>query len=133
MASLSDGPAVESHVSKLILLVLAAGLLAGLGWSFRDVLGGAAANALGSPTRSELHKCIAAGGQVLYTQDACPPGSRAEAVAGGAVTVLPAAPVAAVPPAASAGLPNVRDALLGPGAQGAQDLKDRRMDRVIGR
>ncbi|MDE2369738.1 MAG: hypothetical protein KGN16_12280 [Burkholderiales bacterium] len=74
-----------------------------------------------------LHKCLAAGRPVLYTADACPAGSR-EAAVQGAVTVLPAAPQPAA--AAASAPPHVRDRLVGPDPG---DLRDKRMDAIIGR
>ena len=52
-----------------------------------------------------LRKCRS-GGQLLYTDGACPPGSREEAADGGTVTVLPAVkPAAASAAAAPASAP----------------------------
>jgi hypothetical protein len=119
-------------MSKVLVLLLMLGAVMALAWTYRDRLGGAV-EALSPTSAAPPRKCVAAGGSVLYTQEACPPGSREAAVTGGAVSVLPAAPPRPAAAASGGGLPNVRDALLGPGAQGAGDLKDRQMDRVIGR
>ncbi len=119
-------------MSKLLVLLLFIAAVGGLGWIYRDRLGAAIA-ALSPQSGGDLRKCVAAGGRVLYTQEACPPGSRQETLGGGAVSVLPAAPPAPAAAASGGGLPNVRDALLGPGAPGGGELKERQMDRVIGR
>jgi hypothetical protein len=56
------------------------------------------------------------GTEVLYTNDKCPAGSQEEAVKGGSLSVLPAAPVVAAP------------------AQAASEpsLMEKRIDKVIG-
>ncbi len=74
---------------------------------------------LASP--SGIHKC-SVGGETIYTDKPCPPGSQTQAVSKGSVTVVgaPTAPTA--------------QASLGPAnpAQQAQRLRDQAMDRVIG-
>ena len=78
-----------------------------------------------------IRKCLR-GSEVLYTQGACPPGSREAALTQGSITVVP--PIKATPqaaaPEAGASRPNVRTLLRPPGEP---DLRERQMDRVIGR
>jgi hypothetical protein len=62
-----------------------------------------------------LRKCKR-GGEVLYTNDKCPAGSQEEAVKGGSLTVLPAAPAVAAPnPSAS-----------------EPSIQEKRIDKIIG-
>jgi hypothetical protein len=122
-----------ASVVASLVLVAAAG--AALAWFFRDspaVRGLAqqtreAASQVGAPgatgTAAGLHKCVQ-GSQVLYTDAACPAGTRPLAITGGAVSVLPGTPAAA--PAASR--PNMRD-LLAPKEE--QSLRDKMMERTI--
>lgn len=72
------------------------------------------------------------GGEVLYTDGACPPGSREMTLGGGSVTVMPSAAPAAKLKAPAASLPHVRDLLLGDPARDAE-LRDKRMDAIINR
>jgi hypothetical protein len=59
---------------------------------------------LPAPTGTAARKCVGAGGQVVYTDDACPAGLR-EAPLAGELSVLPAPAVARpAPAAASAGV-----------------------------
>jgi hypothetical protein len=111
--------------TKLAWGLPACAALAVAGWVFRDAIGlGAMAPARQAGT---VRKCVA-GAQVLYSDSACPAGSREVAASGGTVTVLPAART--MPGAASRPLPNVRDLLVDPQAV---DIKDRRMEEVIGK
>jgi hypothetical protein len=60
---------------------------------------------LPAPTGTAARKCVGAGGQVVYTDDACPAGLREAPLAGG-LSVLPAPKRALpAPPAASASKP----------------------------
>jgi hypothetical protein len=72
------------------------------------------------------------GGETLYTNGVCPPGTTEAPVEGGAVTVVPGQrlPVLPAPPGAGASRQTVRD-LLAP-ADGA-DLRDRQIEQAIGR
>ncbi len=109
-------------------------LAAGLGWYlFAGPAGGRLAE---PPTAGQgLRRCERAGA-VVYTDAACPPGSRERAVDRGSLSVLPAGPTAR-PASADPGLtgtpgptPTVRDLL---GKPGDTDLKDQRMERIIGK
>jgi hypothetical protein len=68
-----------------------------------------------TPTTGPLRKCKR-GSEVLYTNDKCPAGTQEDAVKGGSLSVLPAAPVVA-PPAPSASEPS---------------MQEKRMDKIIG-
>ena len=119
--------------SRLILGLLAVCALAGAAWMYRDALGlaptlGGAARAV-APGTSAVRKCVLEG-QVLYSSQACPGGSREHTLGGGTVTVLPATRPLPGAGAASKPLPNVRDLLVDPRAA---DIKDKRMEEVIGR
>jgi hypothetical protein len=112
---------------KSLLLLLVA-LLVGLGvWLTREP-GGLArltdrakqsvaptVTAVSSNT-SPLRKCKR-GDEVLYTNDKCPAGSQEDAVKGGSLSVLPAAPVVAPAAAQAASEPS---------------LQEKRMDKIIG-
>lgn len=123
------------------LAVLLAGcLLALLVWfhpglvglaKLQDLLGTSAAphGSSRSQAAGQLRKCVVQD-EVLYTNGECPAGSRQQAVAGGSVSVLPAAPVAA--PASAPRGPNkhVRDLLVKPDEV---NIKDKRMEEIIGK
>ena len=95
------------------------------------------------PTRAAAaagaRKCLS-NGKVTYTNEACPAGSREQALSGGTLTVLKAAPV--VPPAVPSAVPSadpstnasapaqVRSSLLDPKAP---NVREQRMEAVIGR
>jgi hypothetical protein len=112
---------------KSLLLLLVA-LLVGLGvWLMRepgsvaklaDRAKQSVAPAVSSVTSNSnpLRKCKR-GSEVLYTNDKCPAGSQEDAVQGGSLSVLPAAPVVAPPAAQSASEPS---------------LQEKRMDKIIG-
>ncbi len=97
-----------------LAMVVAAGTTAAWVYLHRDRAAGPAAG---------LHKCVQ-GAQVLYTDGACPAGSRPQAVTAGAVTVVPGPRAAA----RAASVPNVRE-LLAP--QEETSMRDRMMDRAI--
>lgn len=106
--------------SKTLVALLVAAVLAGLAWHYRDHdalrgllrpvragLQGAAASGEGArpgrttpaasaPAARLMRKCLK-DGQVLYTDDACPPGSQEEAVSGGSLTVFSDRPAASTP------------------------------------
>jgi hypothetical protein len=115
------------------LAVVALTVAAGAAWVYRDSptvrnwahQASVAASALGATAGSTagLHKCVQ-GSQVLYTDGACPAGTRPLAVTGGAVTVVPGTRAAA--PAAS--VPNVRDLLV---PKEETSLRDKMMERTI--
>jgi hypothetical protein len=101
----------------LWILLLGAGLAALLWWqrgqpALREWLP-AAAVATPKANAAPLRKCRR-GAELLYTNGECPRGSREEAVDGGSLSVLPAAPVPTPPAAASAQTPLRR--LAGDGA-----------------
>lgn len=73
-----------------------------------------------------MRKCLR-GTEVLYTDGDCPPGSREKAVERGSLNVLPA--VRPKPPA-SAGIPTIRDDLLG---RESGDLKAQQIERALQR
>lgn len=81
--------------------------------------------------RGGLRKCLK-GQQVLYTDGACPEGSQAQAVDGGAVTVVPGQRPAlpALPALKAASVPTVREVLAPPGGT---DLREQRMEKIIGK
>lgn len=76
-----------------------------------------------------LNKCRS-GSRVTYTDQPCPPGSRATAVEEGGLTVLPPAPRQAAPAPADKRAPHVRDLLLD---GDEQTLRERRVEQAIGR
>lgn len=82
--------------------------------------------ALVAPTR--MRKCLR-GGEVLYTDGNCPSGSVEKSVERGSLNVLPAVKPKAPPPA-SAGIPTIRDDLLG--GEGG-DLKAQQIERALQR
>ncbi len=73
-----------------------------------------------------VRKCRTKAGEVIYTDNTCPPGAREQAITQGAVTVLPAQ--AAKP--APAGGNTIRDDLLSP-TDAAGDLRARRIERIV--
>jgi hypothetical protein len=115
-----------------LVLVLVAGAAA---WLYRDSpalralarLTREAAGPLGMDvpvtTAGSLHKCVQ-GPKVLYTDAACPSGSRAESVTGGAITIVPGVRAAAT----AASIPNARD-LLAPKV--GPSIRDQQMERAI--
>lgn len=122
---------------RALTFVLLALLLLGAGaWLLRDspllqrVLP-ALWPAEGSATDAHvLRKCRGASG-ITYTDDACPPGTRAEAVGGGTLSVLPAAPAAAVPSAAAASAQSPLRRLAGPDESAAQ--RERVLEQALSR
>jgi hypothetical protein len=116
-------------VKSLLLLLVA--LLIGIGfWSMREpaqlarLLNGvqqgvkqsvAPAVTSVTTTPSATRKCKR-GGEVLYTNEKCPAGSLEEAVKGGSLSVLPAAPVVAAPSAGAS----------------EPSIMEKRIDKIIG-
>ena len=135
---------------RLLFVILVAAAVAA--WVFREPLGVSRLTGLTGFTgftRSADPASAAAdsgarkgvrNGQVTYTNEPCPAGSREQALSGGTLTVLKVAP--AVSPAVSASqpsapqspaakaLPNVRGLLPDPNAA---NMKDQRMEAIIGR
>jgi hypothetical protein len=122
------GIAIGPVVRSLLLLLVA--MLVGIGvWLWRDPaqfarLAERAKPSLSPATSSgitattgPLRKCLR-GSEVLYTNDNCPAGTQDVAIKGGALSVLPAAPVVA-PPA--------------PQAASEPSMKEKQIDRIIGR
>jgi len=72
----------------------------------------------------QAHKCVTASG-VLYTREACPRGSREQAITGGSVNVVPAQ-AAARPVEAASATPLLRTLVPDGG-----ELKDKQMQRII--
>lgn len=118
-------------------------LAAGLAWWQREALTAAlpasVTSAIGA-ARSQLpaavtapaggvapRRCSGADGRVEYTNAACPPGTREQPLSGGSVSVLPAAPAAAAPPASAASRSLLRQ--LAPDADGPT-IKERMADRL---
>jgi hypothetical protein len=84
------------------------------------------------PGGASAHRCVptdpkAPASAALYSTEACPPGTRAVALKGGTVNVVPATPVA---PASAASATPVLRQLVDPAEAAA--LRDKRMNRVIG-
>jgi hypothetical protein len=76
-----------------------------------------------------VRKCLI-DGKLIYTNEACPPGSREQAL-GGALTVMSfRSPTAAQPSVATASRPTIRD-LTGNPSEGA--LTDKRIDSSFAR
>jgi hypothetical protein len=109
---------IERAVVTVVLLL---GVAAAIGWWQRGwlqglparvgwVLPGPEAQGQAAVPSTHPRSAAAAGGArrcrtsagIVYTNGACPPGSREEAIARGSVTVLPAPPVTARPAAAPA-------------------------------
>lgn len=120
---------------RLLTWTLLLAALAGVAlWAGRDhprvrALWSAVAPAVPTPEApaARARKCVA-GAEVVYTNDTCPPGTREQALQGGTVSVLPAAPAAA--PAVSAPQAPLRR-LAGEGL--AADGQDRRVDQAMQR
>jgi hypothetical protein len=74
-----------------------------------------------------LRKCVR-GGTTTYTDALCPTGTKEQPIKAGAVTVVPGQKPA---PAADVPRRTLRDALAPPGDD--QNLKEKQIDRVIGR
>lgn len=121
-------------LQRILTIAALLSILGGLAWQFRDRLPGRALPALAAPGAAASagatpRKCVQ-GGRVLYTDGACPAGSREQSVRDDRVTVVPAMPVPASAGAAgpAASLPNARD-LLGRPDDG--NLRDKRMERQM--
>lgn len=127
---------------SVLLLLLAVGAA---GWWLRDVpelqrawpaswrsVPSPALPALRSAAGADaaLRKCLGQGG-VTYTNGECPPGTRAEAVAGGMLSVLPAAPAAVAPAAPAEGAQTPLRRLAGPDESAA--LRERALEQALQR
>ena len=126
---------------RLVSVVLVIAAATAMAWIYRDSepvrRAGAGASALVrsvlperaltsvSPAAGVLRKCRS-GAHVVYTDSACPTGSREEVVAGGSLTVLPAQPIASEP----ARPPNILRSLSG---SGPDDLRRKRIEQVLER
>ncbi len=77
---------------------------------------------------ARMRKCLR-GAEVLYTDGNCPSGSVEKTVERGSLNVLPAVKPPR-PPAASAGVPTIRDDLLG---REGGDLKAQQIERALQR
>lgn len=75
-------------------------------------------------TGARARRCNGADGAVVYTNEACPPGTREQPLAGGSLSVLPAARPAEAPASAK---PLLRQ--LAPDADGPT-IKERMADRL---
>jgi hypothetical protein len=129
---------------KALLSLIVVAMLAGAAWLGRDSAplqrwwpatlaapgAGAAADAQGP------RKCVGPE-RVLYTDGACPAGTKAQGLDGGSLTVLPAAPAqgkAPLPvagPAAAASVQTPLRRLAGEG--GLPDQAERRVDQALHR
>ena len=72
-----------------------------------------------------VRKCRKAGGELVYTDGTCPPGSREQALAGGSVNVLPAADAGQAPVKTAPGQPGATDQTLGP------QLREKMVERAV--
>ena len=128
---------------RLLRLLVFVALACGLGWYFlpaavknsvaaRVQSPGLALPALPSAAGTPgPRKCMRAG-QATYTNEACPAGSREQAMTGGSLSVVPAAPAPALrDEQGAAPVGNVRDLLLKPDGQAEADAKAKRIDRAI--
>ncbi|MFT3817916.1 MAG: hypothetical protein QM750_09860 [Rubrivivax sp.] len=114
-----------SSRSMLWILLLGAGLAAWAwwprvqpalrGWLPAAVTAAPMPSAIPKTSAAPLRKCRR-GAELLYTNGDCPRGSREEAVDGGSLSVLPAAPAPAPAPASAAGAQSPLRRLAGDGA-----------------
>jgi hypothetical protein len=117
---------------RAVLALLLVAALAGAAWHRRDTLArawaavGVGATGGGEGAPASVRKCQD-GERVVYTDGACPPGTREQGLQRGTLSVLPAAPVAATAASGAAGLPNVRTLLVDP-RDG--EWKQRRIDEA---
>lgn len=74
-----------------------------------------------------LHKCTQ-GGRVTYSSSPCAPGQQAQAIQGGAMTVVEGQRPKPALPTAAASLPNARDLV---GDPNQPTLRDQYIDRVV--
>lgn len=125
---------IRIAVFVLVLLLLGTALWQGrhtepwAGWLGKaQQAAGSEAAGVSIGKAAALRKCLQ-GSRVVYTDGPCPAGSREQAVSEGRVSVVPATPVPALPPAAAASLPNARDIL---GRPDDGTLRDQRMERQI--
>ena len=128
----------------LLSLIVVVALLAGAAWLGRDSAllqrwwpAGLAAPGAGAPATAQgPRKCVGPE-RVLYTDGACPAGTRAQAVDGGSLTVLPAAPAPAraqVPVAGPATAASVQTPLRRLAGEGVlPDQTERRVDQALHR
>lgn len=130
------------------LVVVALAVLAGAAWVYRDDLpwlgearsrlapiiqhgADAVTPASDKPAASSGLRRCERNGTTLYTNEACPPGSRELGVSGGAVSVVPAfkAPPSAASDAAS-GIPTARDMLRPHTGDG--EMRQKMIERATG-
>ena len=134
---------MPTRLLSWILLTLV--LLAAALWLWRDhpqLRAAAARLSLAVPmgsapspaAASAARKCVGAG-RVVYTQEACPAGLREQALDGGTLSVLPAAPPRAAPATAAPALPasavSPLRRLAGEGLP--PDVQERRVDQALQR
>lgn len=114
-------------IRGLVLALLLVGGL-GLGWHKRTELQAWALAATAQPASSApLRKCVK-GGQVSYSNVACPAGHAEQAVSAAPVTVLPATPVPKPADAAGSGPSSLHQAL---DITRDETLRDKAMERAI--
>ena len=125
----------------LLSFIVVAALLAGAVWVGRDSAllkrwwpAGLAAPGAGAPATAQgPRKCVGSD-RVLYTDGACPAGTRGQALDGGSLSVLPAAPAAArsaEQPGAAASAQTPLRRLAGEGV--LPDQTERRVDQALHR
>jgi hypothetical protein len=78
------------------------------------------------PPSGGARRCLV-NGSVLYTNDACPEGSKEQQVKGGTITVMPAYKAPPSPATAGSGIPNARDLLAPKGGT----LKDQAHEKAM--
>lgn len=116
----------------LLLALLAALAVLGGGWMLRDhwlPAGWHAVQGLArtAPEATSARKCVSPQGAVLYSSDACPTGTREQALVGGTVSVLAAPP--AVPASKASAQPLLRQ--LDDAAE-TERQRERRLDKALG-
>jgi hypothetical protein len=114
-------------MSLRAVVIAAAGLAAlVLAWQKREPLQAwVASTQTAAAPAAPLRKCVN-GQQVAYTNAACPPGHKEQAVTAAPVNVLPATPVPKAAPASAA--PLLHQAL---DVKQEATLKDKMMERAI--
>lgn len=120
--------------TTLLGLAIVAALGAGWAWrgdwmppAWRAAITQAPALSPVGSSAPAARKCVSAQGQLLYTTDACPAGSREQALGGGTVTVLAAPPAA--PASAASAMPLLRR--LDDPAE-TERMRERRLQQAVG-
>ncbi len=130
---------MRGSMKGLLLLAVLAAL--GAGWMLRGdwlppALRGAAeqarqattaATATGAATGAAARKCVGANGELLYSTEPCPAGTREQALKGGTLTVLAAPPA---PPASKASAQSLLQRL--DDQAETERMRERRMQKALG-